>query len=84
MSETDAPREQIRLTSELIFDVLYHQDGEMDIEQLREKVTHSMPFFDWAIGWLAEEDDIEIIPKDASFAIRRKAPSPAVFPLRSN
>jgi hypothetical protein len=75
--------DEVRLTAELIFDFLY-REGEMDLEQLREKVTHQVPFFDWGIGWLIGKGDIEIAPQGTSFSVRRKGPTPVVIPLRGN
>jgi hypothetical protein len=73
--------EAIRTTAELIFDFLFHK-SEMELEQLREKVTHQMPFFDWAIGWLVGKGDIQIRRHEGTFIVRREGPTPVVIPLR--
>jgi len=73
--------EEIRLTAEFIFNLLYHE-GEMGLESLREKASHRMPFFDWGIGWLVGKGDIEIISHNGSFSVRRTPPAPVIIPLR--
>lgn len=77
-------KEEIRNTAELIFDVLYHHEGEMDIVELKEQVKRPEQLFDWGIGWLLGKDDIEVIGVNGSFSIRRTSPAPAVLPFRGN
>jgi hypothetical protein len=75
--------ENIRAVSELIFDVLY-REGDMEMGKLKKEVKHESPVFDWAIGWMVNEDDIEIVPAGDSYTIKRNGPTPAVFPIRGN
>lgn len=75
--------DQVRLTAELIFDRLY-REGELSLEDLRNSVSHEVPFFDWGLGWLLGKGDIEITPEESSFRVRRKPPTPVVIPLRGN
>jgi hypothetical protein len=46
--------------------------GELAIPRLNKLVKGKAPVFDWAIGWLAQEDKIVITPKKRSFTIRLK------------
>jgi winged helix-turn-helix protein DUF2582 len=46
--------------------------GEVSLAQLRKLVEAKGPIFEWAIGWLAREDKVVIIPKKRSFSIRLK------------
>ena len=70
-------------TAELIFDFLF-REGEMELEQLREKVAHQVPFFDWGIGWLVGKGDIQIAGHEGAYMVRRKGTDPAVIPVRGN
>ncbi len=40
--------------------------------ELKKGVKGKEPTFDWAIGWLAREDQIVITPEKRSFRIRLK------------
>jgi len=44
--------------------------GELSLEQLKEEVKGKSPLFDWAIGWLAREAKIVIMPEKRSFRIQ--------------
>ena len=46
--------------------------GERSLAQLKKEVSGRGPLFDWAIGWLAREDNIVITPKNRSFTVRLK------------
>jgi hypothetical protein len=46
--------------------------GELTLPKLRKQVDGKGPVFDWAIGWLAREDKIEITPEKRSFRVRLK------------
>jgi CheY-like chemotaxis protein len=46
--------------------------GERSLAQLKKEVSGKGPLFDWAIGWLAREDNIVITPKSRSFTVRLK------------
>ena len=37
--------------------------GELSLTQLKNQVKAKAPVFDWAIGWLAREDQIVIPPE---------------------
>lgn len=36
------------------------ENGEMTLAKLKKEVKAEGPLFDWAIGWLAREDKIEL------------------------
>lgn len=76
-------QQDIRLAAESIFSALYH-DGDMPLQALQEKVRWKSPIFDWALGSLVSKVDLLIAPRNGSFVLRRAAPAPAVFPLRSD
>jgi len=42
----------------------------LSLTQLKNQVKAKAPVFDWAIGWLAREDQIVITPEKRSFRIR--------------
>ena len=44
--------------------------GEQSLSELKKAVKGREPTFDWAIGWLAREDQIVITPEKRSFRIR--------------
>jgi Winged helix-turn-helix domain (DUF2582) len=44
--------------------------GMRSLSELKEVVKGKKPTFDWAIGWLAREDQIVITPEKRSFRIR--------------
>jgi hypothetical protein len=46
--------------------------GERSLAQLKKEVSAKGPLLDWAIGWLAREDEIVITPKGHSFTMRLK------------
>ena len=46
--------------------------GELTLAALKEKVDAKAPYFDWAVGWLAREDKIEITRDKRSMRIRLK------------
>jgi hypothetical protein len=43
--------------------------GEMTIARLKKEVEAEAPYFDWALGWLAREDKIEISREKRSFRL---------------
>jgi hypothetical protein len=63
--------EEIGKTAGAIWQALSTQ-GELSLTRLKKQVKAKAPFFDWAIGWLAREDQIVITPKKRSFRIRLK------------
>jgi hypothetical protein len=84
MKESDFNiKEEIQLAAEAIFSALYH-DGDTDLQDLQERVNWKSPVFDWALGWLVGKEDVEVIPANGTFRLKRAAPAPAVFPLRGN
>jgi hypothetical protein len=79
----NAAKEKIELTTEAIFNVLYH-DGDMDLQELRKRVDAATDVFDMAVGALVARDDIELLQSGEYVIAHRKDPAPAVFPLRGN
>ena len=64
-------QEEIGKTAGAIWDAL-NTRGEQSLKDLRKAVKGKEPTFDWAIGWLAREDQIVITPEKHSFRIRLK------------
>ena len=49
-------------------------NGEMTLAKLKKEVKADGPLFDWAIGWLAREDKIELMrDKRVQFARASRA-----------
>ena len=63
--------EEIGKTAGAIWDVL-NTRGEQYLSELKKAVKGKEPTFDWAIGWLARENQIVIRPEKGSFRIRLK------------
>jgi winged helix-turn-helix protein DUF2582 len=63
--------EEIGRTAGAIWDVL-NTKGELSLSELKNAVKGPKPTFDWAIGWLARENQIVITPEKRSFRIRLK------------
>jgi len=61
--------EEIGTAAGAIWDVL-NTKGELSLGELKKEVKGKEPTFDWAIGWLAREDQIVITPEKRSFRIR--------------
>ena len=61
--------EEIGKTAGAIWDAL-NTRGELSLSELKKAVKGKEPTFDWAIGWLAREDQIVITPEKRSFRIR--------------
>ena len=61
--------EEIGKTAGAISQALSTQ-GELSLTQLKNQVKAKAPVFDWAIGWLAREDQIVITPEKGTFRIR--------------
>ena len=49
------------------------QDGEASLTQLKKATQLEQPVFEWAIGWLAREDAIEITPNKKTYSMRLKS-----------
>lgn len=64
-------QEDIGKTAGAIWDAL-NTGGEQSLSALKKAVKGKEPTFDWAIGWLAREDQIAITPEKRSFRIRLK------------
>lgn len=43
--------------------------GEMTLARLKKEVGIAGPVFDWAIGWLAREDKIELTQEKRAFRV---------------
>jgi hypothetical protein len=63
--------EEIGKTAGAIWQVLSTQ-GELSLTQLKNQVKARAPVFDWAIGWLAREDQIVIPARSALSESARK------------
>ena len=61
--------EEIGKIAGAIWDAL-NTKGELSLSELKKAVKGKEPTFDWAIGWLAREDQIVITPEKRSFRIR--------------
>ena len=46
--------------------------GEQSLSELKKAAKGKKPTFDWAIGWLARENQIAITPEKGLFRIRLK------------
>ncbi|HKB98957.1 MAG TPA: winged helix-turn-helix domain-containing protein [Terriglobales bacterium] len=62
-------QEEIGKTAGAIWDEL-NTRGEQSLSELKKAVKGKEPTFDWAIGWLARENQIVIMPEKRSFRIR--------------
>ena len=63
--------EEIGKTAGAIWDAL-NTKGELSLSELKKAVKGKEPTFDWAIGWLARENQIVITLEKRSFRIRLK------------
>ena len=63
--------EEIGKTAGAIWDAL-NTRGEQSLSELKKAVKGKEPIFDWAIGWLARENQIVITREKRSFRIRLK------------
>ena len=63
--------EEIGKTAGAIRDAL-NTRSEQSLSELKIAVKGKEPTFDWAIGWLARENQIAITPEKRSFRIRLK------------
>ncbi len=63
--------EEIGKTAGAIWDAL-NTKGELSLSELKKAVKVKEPTFEWAIGWLARENQIAITPEKRSFRIRLK------------
>jgi hypothetical protein len=61
--------EEIGKTAGAMWQALDTQ-GELSLTRLKNQVKARAPVFDWAIGWLAREDQIVIPTEKRSFRIR--------------
>ncbi len=62
---------EIGKTAGAIWDAL-NTRSELSLSELKKEVRGKEPTFDWAIGWLARENQITITPEKRSFRIRLK------------
>ena len=51
-------------------------NGEMTLAQLKKELKAASPVFDWAIGWLAREDKIELERDKRSIRVWLKGREP--------
>ena len=55
-----------------IWQALSGNGGTTTLPSLKKKIECKPPVFDWAIGWLARENKIVIIPDKKSFIVELK------------
>jgi hypothetical protein len=60
--------EQIGKVAGTIWHIL-EANGEMTFAKLKKEVAAAGPLFDWAIGWLAREDKIDLTQEKRSFRV---------------
>jgi len=73
--EDDTPiRDEIAASAQELWNILEKQ-GPSPLDQLRETVLSEPHIFEWAIGWLAREDKIKIVPQEDSFLISKREPT---------
>jgi hypothetical protein len=63
--------EKIGTAAGAIWEAL-NSHGGSTLSKLKKQVEGKGPVFDWAIGWLAREDKIAIVPSKRSFLVRLK------------
>jgi hypothetical protein len=51
-------------------------NGGMTLAKLKKELKAEAPVFDWAIGWLAREDKIDLVQNGRSFHISLKGWQP--------
>jgi hypothetical protein len=64
-------QEEIASSAGIIWHAL-NDRGELSLAKLKKEVNVKTPVFDWAVGWLAREDKIEITSEKRSFRIQLK------------
>ena len=47
-------------------------NGQMSCAKLKQDLKAASPLFDWAIGWLAREDKIELTTEKRAVRVRLK------------
>jgi len=52
------------------------ENGEMTMSKLKKETGIETALFDWAIGWLAREDKIELTPEKRSLRVCLKGWQP--------
>ncbi len=67
-------REQVQSAARIIAKKL-HERGEIPLAQLQQEMKYDEPLFNWAIGWLVQEDEVELTSAGNSFSIHRKEPN---------
>lgn len=51
-------------------------NGVTTLAKLKKELDAQAPVFDWAIGWLAREDKIDLNPNGRSFQVSLKGRQP--------
>ncbi|HVA94131.1 MAG TPA: winged helix-turn-helix domain-containing protein [Candidatus Dormibacteraeota bacterium] len=67
-------REQVESAARIIAKSL-HERGELPLGQFQQEMKYDEHIFNWAIGWLVQEDEVELISAGDSFRIHRKEPN---------
>jgi hypothetical protein len=71
MAEDSAIRDEIAAVAQEIWNVL-DKGGALPVETLGQNVNSEPHIFEWALGWLAREDKIEITPQDSTFVVSKR------------
>jgi hypothetical protein len=66
-------REEIQAASSRIAKTL-QEKGEVPLEHLARETNFESHIFEWAIGYLIRQDEVEIMRNGESLVIRRKKP----------
>lgn len=69
MAEIAEIKEQVGLTAGKIWNTL-STGGPLTVTQLKKKLNGEGELLNFALGWLAREDKIELIPEKKSFRIQ--------------
>jgi len=69
----DSMRERIDTSSQHIAKFL-HESGEFAVDELQHNLGIEEHVFNWAIGWLIQQDAVAITEANGSFKIHRKEP----------
>jgi hypothetical protein len=63
--------EQIGTVAGAIWQALA-SNGELTLTKLKKEVGGSAPVFDWAVGWLAREDKIDLVQDKKTYRVHLK------------
>jgi hypothetical protein len=66
-------RGQVDASSQQIAKYL-HESGDFELNELQGNIGVDEHVFHWALGWLLQQDAVEVFPEGDSFRVRRKEP----------